>query len=96
MVRFDVREALEKFGSTSDMNINSDFGHYIRVEQPIADIAAKAVCMNAESPRDALLLLDMLGLIPPQPGYEVKTIKESQKEDAKRQRDEEKARKLES
>lgn len=48
--------------------VNNDFG-MLGVDQPVAEAAAKAVVSNSHSTEDALLMLDVLGLIPPQPGY---------------------------
>lgn len=48
----------------------TDFGSGCTVDKKAAHLAAKTVTRNAEDTKDALFLLDMLGLIPPQPGYE--------------------------
>lgn len=42
---------------------------FTTVDKRVATSAAKAACINATDKKDALLLLDMLGLIPPQAGY---------------------------
>lgn len=50
--------------------INSDFGNSITVDPRVALQAAKAVAIQVENVDDARVMLDMLGLIPPQPGFE--------------------------
>lgn len=48
--------------------ISGDFG-LATVDGNVAKEAAKAVVLNALDTEDAKLMLDMLGLIPPQPEY---------------------------
>lgn len=48
----------------------SDFGSGTTIDPRIAKQAAKTVAKRSVGIDDAVLLLDMLGLIPPQPGNE--------------------------
>lgn len=57
-----------KILSTPKREINNDFGS-CAIDSEVAKIAAKAVCSNALDIDDARLILDILGLINPQPGY---------------------------
>lgn len=70
--------------------INCDFGRGVTVQRWSAERAAKAAALNAKDPKDCRLLLDMLGLIPPQEqdGNVVKNgVKEKQKIDRDRDRE---------
>jgi len=55
----------------SRIRINSDFGSGISVAPEVAKVAARAVALNTTGTDDGRLLLDMLGLIPAQPGFEI-------------------------
>jgi hypothetical protein len=50
--------------------IKSHFGNGFTVDPQIALVAAKAVVLHATDTEDAVMLLDVLGLIPPQEGNE--------------------------
>jgi hypothetical protein len=50
--------------------ITSDMGSGVRIDPEIAHAAARVVALKSMNTGDALLLLDMLGLIPTQPGFE--------------------------
>lgn len=55
----------------SKTQINCDFGSGSTVAEYVGTSAARAVAINAIDTHDALLMLDMLGLVPPQPGNEI-------------------------
>ena len=57
--------------------ISGDFGYYEKVDHPVAVAAAKAVANLANGKAEAILFLDMLGLIAPQPGNEIVPHKRS-------------------
>lgn len=57
------------------IRINSDFGSGQTVDSRVAVDAAKEVVSHSLGIEDALLLLDMLGLIPAQPGNEPTDLK---------------------
>lgn len=57
--------------------IRGDFGSGQGVSDLVAKAAARKVVTDAVSTDDATLLLDMLGLIPPQPGYEIKKVQKA-------------------
>jgi hypothetical protein len=50
--------------------VKGDFGFYEKVDLPVAVAAAKAVCLKANDTAEALLFLDMFGLIDPLPENE--------------------------
>jgi hypothetical protein len=50
--------------------ITGDFGYYEKIDKRVAIAAAKTVCLGANDTAEAILFLDMLGLLPPQPGNE--------------------------
>ena len=66
------------------IRINTDFGSGITIDKRVAESAAKAVTHLVPDKEDATLFLDMLGLIPPQPGYEPNTQFEYKKEQNKK------------
>jgi hypothetical protein len=57
--------------------IKTDLGGATTIDHRVAVKAAKSVVINSTSVPDAQLLLDMLGLIPAQPGYEIKVRRAS-------------------
>lgn len=50
----------------TQIQIKARFGSGVTVDDGIAKLAAECAVRNSKSTEDALLLLDMLGLIPPQ------------------------------
>jgi len=50
--------------------INSDFGSGTTIDPRVAQQAARAVAILVDNVDDARVFLDILGLIPPQPGFE--------------------------
>lgn len=57
------------------IRIRGDFGSGQSIDEEVAKAAARKVVNDSQSTEEALLFLDMLGLIPPQEGYEVKIPK---------------------
>ena len=54
--------------------LQHNFGSGMVVDSKVAKQATNTVVVNSSGTEDAILLLDMLGLIPPQPGNEPKEL----------------------
>jgi hypothetical protein len=59
--------------------VKSDLGSGTTIDPHVAKKAAKAVAQHSHGVDDALLLLDMLGLIDPLPGNEPKDLSKTQR-----------------